>query len=74
METSPLVLLPEGSNDLQRIGKNTRVIVVDRENTATLKSGWRNPRSTVDDLNAKTGAALRNAQVHLANLIRGATL
>ena len=45
----------EGKNDLSRINKNTRVIAVNMENISTLKSGWRNHRTTVDDLEEKTG-------------------
>lgn len=50
-----VVLLPVGRNDLRRINADTRVIAVDMDNTETTKSGWRNHRVTVDELEERTG-------------------
>lgn len=50
-----VVLLPEGNGDLRRIKEDTRVIAVDMDNTKTTKSGWRNHRVTIDELEKRTG-------------------
>lgn len=49
------VIMPEGSNDLQRITKDTKVITVDMPNESNNKSGWKNYITTVDDLESITG-------------------
>jgi endonuclease G len=50
-----VVLLPEGNGDLRRVNADTRVIAVDMDNTKTTKSGWRNHRITIDELEKRTG-------------------
>lgn len=50
-----VVLLPEGNRDLRRINADTRVIAVDMDNTVATKSGWRNHRVSVDELEERTG-------------------
>lgn len=49
------MILPEGKNDLKRITKNTRVIAVNMPNTKTVKSGWKNHLTTIDELEQLTG-------------------
>jgi len=51
-----VVILPEGNNDKRRIKCSTRVISVNMPNdTDELVSGWRNYRTTVDELEQITG-------------------
>lgn len=50
-----VVLLPKGNNDLRRINADTSVIAVNMENTKTTRSGWRNHRVTIDELEQLTG-------------------
>lgn len=50
-----IVLLPEGSNELSRIKKTTRVIAVDIPNTTDVSERWRTFRTTVDAIEAATG-------------------
>jgi endonuclease G len=50
-----VVLLSEGNNDKRRINCSTRVIAVNMPNESSIKSGWRNYRTTVDDIENKTG-------------------
>lgn len=50
-----VLLLPEGPNDLRRIGPTTRVIAVDMPNDPEILSGWRNYRVTVDAIEEATG-------------------
>lgn len=49
------VILPEGSNDLRRITKESRVIAADFPNEKDNKTGWKNYITTVDDIEEKTG-------------------
>lgn len=50
-----VVVLPEGNRDKQRIKCSTRVIAVNMPNQATIQSGWRNYRTTVNELETITG-------------------
>lgn len=50
-----IVVLTQGSNDLERISNATRVIAVNMPNEQTILSGWRNYRTTVDDVERLTG-------------------
>jgi endonuclease G len=50
-----VLLLTEGKSDLSRIDENTRVIAVDMSNTNSTGVGWKSLRTTVDDIEAKTG-------------------
>lgn len=51
------VVLPNGSNDLDRITKTTRVIAVDMPNSQSigLSTPWRNFRTTARQIEARTG-------------------
>lgn len=51
------LILPNGDNDLQRVGKTTRVIAILVPNFAPLNinTPWRNFRKTVDQIEAVTG-------------------
>ena len=50
-----VVLLPEGNRDLNRINKDTTVIAVDMPNEKTIKNKWQNYRTSVDEIETKTG-------------------
>jgi len=52
-----VLVLPNGSNDLQRIGKNTRVfgIIVPNFAPVNMQAPWRNFRVTVDQVEMLTG-------------------
>lgn len=50
-----IVLLPNGSDDLNRITTSTRVISVIMPNTNQIENNWRNYRVSVDDIEAVTG-------------------
>ncbi|MEO1655565.1 MAG: DNA/RNA non-specific endonuclease [Bacteroidota bacterium] len=51
-----IVVLPQGTNDLARVNPNTRVIAVDMPNRQGIRDQeWRDFRTTVDDLEEKTG-------------------
>jgi endonuclease G len=59
-----LVLLPEGSNDLQRIavgGPDVRVLAVDTPNDQTVNPDWRQYLTSVDKIEAATGLDLLSA-------------
>jgi endonuclease G, mitochondrial len=49
-----LVILPEGTNDLNRINSTARVIAVNTPNNS-LSSEWGNYRTTVDAIETATG-------------------
>lgn len=49
-----VLLLTDGRNDLRRINENTRVVAVDMPNNNSTGIGWKNFRTTVDDIEAKT--------------------
>lgn len=51
------VVLPNGTNDLQRINKSTRVIAISIPNqgTVNINSTWRQYRTTVNEIEAQTG-------------------
>ena len=52
-----VLMLPNGNNDLQRIGKQTRTIAILVPNQPPVNQGspWRNFRKTVDQIEALTG-------------------
>ena len=52
-----VLVLPNGNNDLQRIGKQTRTIAILVPNQPPVNQGspWRNFRKTVDQIEALTG-------------------
>ena len=52
-----VLVLPNGNNDLQRIGKQTRTIAILVPNPPPVNQGspWRNFRKTVDQIEALTG-------------------
>jgi endonuclease G len=50
-----IVVLDNGSDDLNRINTSTRVISVIMPNSNTIGSNWRNYRVSVDDVEALTG-------------------
>ncbi|MEO6588090.1 MAG: DNA/RNA non-specific endonuclease, partial [Pyrinomonadaceae bacterium] len=52
-----VVVLPNGSNDLQRIGKTTRTIaiVVPNQQPVNINAPWRDFKKTVDQVEALTG-------------------
>jgi endonuclease G len=51
-----VLVLPNGSNDLQRVGKSTRVFGVIMSNSSISQSApWRNFRVTVDQVERLTG-------------------
>lgn len=50
-----VVVLPYGSDDLNRVTTATRVIAVNTPNTNNINSDWRNFRTSVDAIEASTG-------------------
>ncbi len=50
-----IVVLPNGSNDLRRIDRNTRVIAVYMPNSQSIRRGWYNYRVSVDYIERRTG-------------------
>ncbi|NML67943.1 DNA/RNA non-specific endonuclease [Hymenobacter sp. RP-2-7] len=56
-----VVVLPVGSNDVNRITSNTRVIAVNTPNSNSLSSSWGGYRTSVDALEAATGLDLLSA-------------
>ncbi|CAN5173863.1 hypothetical protein BH09BAC2_BH09BAC2_23780 [soil metagenome] len=50
-----VVVLPYGSNDLNRITENTRVIAVITPNNNSLNTNWKTYRTSVDAIEAATG-------------------
>ena len=58
-----MVLLPEGSNDLQRIANGTgvRVLAVDTPNDNAISPDWRQYLTSVDKIEAATGLTLLSA-------------
>ncbi len=50
-----IVVLSQGNDDLKRVNSSTRVIAVDMPNTQTINTDWRSYRTTVRNLESKTG-------------------
>ncbi|RYZ20767.1 MAG: DNA/RNA non-specific endonuclease, partial [Chitinophagaceae bacterium] len=50
-----IVVLPQGSSDLSRIGTGTRVIAVNTPNTNSISTTWGSYRTTVDAIESATG-------------------
>ena len=50
-----VVVLPVGSDDLNRVTTTTRVIAINTPNTNNINSDWRNYRTSVDAIEAATG-------------------
>ncbi|MFD2515145.1 DNA/RNA non-specific endonuclease [Pontibacter locisalis] len=50
-----VVIIPDGDNDAARVTANTRVIAIDMPNDQSVSSDWRQYRTSVDALEAKTG-------------------
>ena len=50
-----VVVLPYGTDDLNRVNTTTRVIAVNTPNTNNINSDWRNHRTSVDAIEAATG-------------------
>ncbi|MFN0277218.1 MAG: DNA/RNA non-specific endonuclease [Pyrinomonadaceae bacterium] len=50
-----VVILPEGSNDLKRITKDTSIIAVIMPNIRTINKNWRTYITTVDAIESRTG-------------------
>lgn len=50
-----ILIIPDGDNDVARVTANTRVIAVDMPNDQNILSDWKAYRTTVDDIEAKTG-------------------
>ncbi|CAM4295313.1 endonuclease G [Pedobacter westerhofensis] len=56
-----VVVIPEGSNDLQRINDNTRIIAIDTPNDNDITPNWMNYLCTVRDIEKATGYDLLSA-------------
>ena len=50
-----IMILPAGDNDVSRVTTNTRLIAVDLPNSQTISSDWKVYRTSVDDIELKTG-------------------
>ncbi|UOQ51673.1 DNA/RNA non-specific endonuclease [Hymenobacter cellulosivorans] len=50
-----IVVLPQGNDDVSRVGSTTRIIAVDTPNDNTLSTSWGSYRTTVDAIEAATG-------------------
>lgn len=50
-----LVVLPNGSNDLNRVSSGTRVIAVNTPNINSVNSDWKQYRTSVDAIESATG-------------------
>ncbi|EAY32049.1 DNA/RNA non-specific endonuclease [Microscilla marina] len=49
-----IIILPNGSDDVNRITKDTRIIAVDMPNTQSIEDDWGKYRVSIDDLEQKT--------------------
>ncbi|MEI6945554.1 DNA/RNA non-specific endonuclease [Paraflavisolibacter sp. H34] len=56
-----IVVLPQGTDDLQRVTEATRVIAVNTPNTHTIDADWSRYRTSVDALETATGYDLLSA-------------
>lgn len=56
-----VVVLPEGSDDANRVSSSTRIIAVDTPNNNSLNTDWASYRTTVDAIEAATGYDLLSA-------------
>jgi len=68
-----VLVLPNGSNDLQRVNKATRVIAIVVPNQLPLNSGapWRNFRTSVKSVEALTGYKFfTNVPINTRQLLR----
>jgi len=50
-----IVVLPQGSDDVNRVSTSTRVIAVNTPNTNSVSASWGNYRTSVDEIEAATG-------------------
>lgn len=50
-----IMILPDGTDDVNRVTTSTRVIAVDIPNSQSVTSDWTQYRTTVDDIEAMTG-------------------
>ncbi|MFN3528971.1 MAG: DNA/RNA non-specific endonuclease [Bacteroidia bacterium] len=65
-----IVVLPIGSNDVNRVTTSTRVIAVDMPNAQNVNSSWGIYRTSVDAIEASTGLnLLSNVPVAIQNVI-----
>ncbi|MEL7004526.1 MAG: DNA/RNA non-specific endonuclease, partial [Bacteroidota bacterium] len=53
-----ILVLPNGSNDINRVTSSTRVIAVNMPNNQTLSSNWANYRTSVNSIESLTGLNL----------------
>lgn len=69
-----VVILDEGSNDLNRIDANTRVIAVNIPNQESISGGWGDYRISVDELETLVGYDfLSNVSENIQNSIESTT-
>ncbi len=70
-----VIVLPEGSNDISRIGPDTRIIAVDMPNTQSVNQyKWDYYRTTVDAIEAATGYDfLSNVSTTIQKSVEGKT-
>jgi len=71
-----MVILPDGTNDLQRIATDpgVRVLAIDTPNDNTVSPDWRQYLTSVDKIEAATGLDLlsalpRDTQARLQKLV-----
>src|SRR5690606_17474504 len=50
-----VVILPEGNNDVSRVGSSTRVIAINTPNQNSVTNDWGSYRTSVDAIEAATG-------------------
>lgn len=50
-----IIIIPDGNNDVNRVTTSTRVIAIDMPNSQSVSSDWTKYKTTVDDIEAKTG-------------------
>ena len=50
-----IMIIPDGTDDVNRVTTSTRVIAVDMPNSNSVNSDWRQYLTTVDDIEAATG-------------------
>ncbi|WP_317164907.1 DNA/RNA non-specific endonuclease [Hymenobacter ginkgonis] len=69
-----VVVLPTGSNDVNRITANTRVIAVNTPNDNAVSSSWGNYRTSVDAIEAASGLDLLSAlPLSVQNMVEAKT-
>jgi len=50
-----ILIMPSGTDDVNRVTTNTRVIAIDMPNSQSVSSDWTTYKTTVDDIEMKTG-------------------